>query len=173
MTMRTLYVFCLIIGVAFTVAAQTRARNVTNADLERYRSARVNAERDLRENYARLGFASPEEMERRREKNRQETLELAQRLRSERLEEERLNAHQNTVTRVAYVPAQVSVGGGFYGTPFLTTTWGMPWWDARHHRRHGRLFRVPFQQSGYFAGGQFWPTGGATVPRPLINIRNR
>lgn len=90
MKIRLLFILTLISVTAFSAAAQQR-RTVTNDNLEKYRQKRVAAERDLRENYERLGFPSPEEMDRQIEESRQARAELAERLRTENLEREQLN----------------------------------------------------------------------------------
>ena len=74
---------------AVSVSAQTRT--VTNDNLDKYRQKRLAAERDLQENYERLGFASPGELEKQIEQSRVERSELAARLRAEDLEREHLN----------------------------------------------------------------------------------
>jgi hypothetical protein len=89
MKIRLLFILTLISITAFSAAAQQR-RTVTNDNLEKYRQKRVAAERELRENYERLGFPSPEELDRQNEENRQARAELAERLRTENLERERL-----------------------------------------------------------------------------------
>lgn len=80
-----LFVGFIFISANFT-AAQTRT--VTNADLEKFRQKRVQAERDYRDSYERLGLPSPEELDKRREQNRKELTELSARLQSENLERE-------------------------------------------------------------------------------------
>lgn len=82
----------LFIGLIFSLASVTAAqtRNVTNADLEKYRQKRLAAEREYRENYKQLGFPSPEELEKQIEKSRAEREELSARLRLERLEREKI-----------------------------------------------------------------------------------
>jgi hypothetical protein len=89
--MKKRFSFVLILSFLAVVSASAQTRTVTNNDLEKYRQKRVAAERDLRENYERLGFPSPAELERQIEQNRIERSELAARLRSETLERERLN----------------------------------------------------------------------------------
>lgn len=69
---------------AYVAAAQTRT--VTNADLEKFRLQRVQAEQEYRQNYQRLGLPSPEELEKQREQNRRELSELSQRLQRENFE---------------------------------------------------------------------------------------
>lgn len=79
--------FVLISSIA--VSAQ---RSVTNASLEKYREKRLAAERDLRENYEKMGFPSPEELQRQNEESALERDRLAEQLRQERIERERIAA---------------------------------------------------------------------------------
>ena len=157
MKQRLLFVFCLIFGIGGFVAAQGKL--VTNADLERYKQDRLKAEREYRENYARLGLPSPEELDRRREQSRLETEQLSAKLRAERLERERLEAEQqaNAQLAAAYYRT-LQAGQEQYNEPSYFLSYG---------RRH----RIPPRQSfqaGYFAGGQFWPTPTRTpMPRPV------
>ena len=60
MKLNTAIAVGFVLSAAFAVGAQTK--KVTNADLEKYRTERLKAEKDLRENYAKLGFPSPEEL---------------------------------------------------------------------------------------------------------------
>lgn len=83
----------LFIGLIFVSANAAAAQNrvVTNEDLEKYRQKRVAAERDLRENYERLGFPSPTEMQKQIEQNKAERSALSARLELENLQREQLN----------------------------------------------------------------------------------
>lgn len=86
---RLWFILILVFISAFSAAAQNRT--VTNDDLEKYRQKRLAAERDLRENYERLGFPSPAELEKQIEQSRVERSDLAARLRAENIEREQLN----------------------------------------------------------------------------------
>jgi hypothetical protein len=123
MKIRLLFILTLISVTAFSAAAQQR-RTVTNDNLEKYRQKRVAAERDLRENYEHLGFPSPDELERQIEDSRQARAELADRLRTESLERERLGLERerlNLDRRIAESEAQQRSAyqsfpnNGFYG----------------------------------------------------------
>lgn len=89
---RILLLLCLSLLTALSAFAQTKT--VTNFDLEKFRDQRLLAEKDLRENYLKLGFPSPEELERQREKDRIERETLSARLTKERYERERIEAEQ-------------------------------------------------------------------------------
>src|SRR5258708_38756668 len=90
--MRSLFVFCLIVGSSVAVFSQVKT--VTNLDLETYKQDRLKAETELRENYAKLGFSSPEERERRNAESAKAAAELSAKLRAERLERERIEAER-------------------------------------------------------------------------------
>src|SRR6476661_1222445 len=99
MWQRPLFVCCLLaLSCSF---ALSQKRMVTNADLETYRQQRLQAERDYRENYQRLGLPSPEELDRRREQSAKETAELSARLRAERMQREQIEAAQRAMSRSA------------------------------------------------------------------------
>lgn len=89
MNKRLLFILVLSFTAFVSASAQER-RTVTNDDLEKFRQKRLAAERDLRENYQRLGFPSPEELEKQIEQSSRERSELAARLRAENLEREQL-----------------------------------------------------------------------------------
>lgn len=161
MTRRLVFVFCLVSLTGIASFAQAR-RTVTNSDLEAYRQRRVNAERELREEYNRLGFPSPDERWRRDADSQQQLLDLSGRLKSERLERERLELERQRMMQP--IPVFPPLGYNNVVQPgelFWPTQWGFGGWGHRHHG---------FQQDGYFAGGQFWPTGPSTPPRPLIAV---
>ncbi len=127
MKKRLLFILCLIVGSGDAALAQTRT--VTNADLEKFRQARVAAERDLRENYERLGFPSPEELEKQSEERQTEFEDVALQLRQERLQRqmiaaqmEALSAGQSETYIVRepddfwqYRTGSVVFGGGYLG----------------------------------------------------------
>ncbi|MFL6375210.1 MAG: hypothetical protein ACJ73D_11135 [Pyrinomonadaceae bacterium] len=170
---RLFFVLCLVSLSAGVSIAQAR-RTVTNSDLDKYRQQRVAAERELREDYARLGFASPEEIARRNAESQQQLFDLSQRLKADRLEHDRLelqreqmfemialqssHAYRDTVEPGdQFLPTEWGSGGGvFGGNGFGGNGFG------RRHRGQ--------QSQGYFAGGQFWPQGPRTAVRPLIAV---
>ncbi|HXG84229.1 MAG TPA: hypothetical protein VNI84_09395 [Pyrinomonadaceae bacterium] len=90
MKKRLLFILCLFSLASGAAVAQTKT--VTNKDLEKFRQKRLQAERDYRENYAKLGFPSPEELKRQREQDRKELAELAERIRQENLEREKIQS---------------------------------------------------------------------------------
>jgi|CXWL01.1.fsa_nt_gi hypothetical protein len=160
----------LLVSFSFTLLAVTcaaaQAPTVTNLDLEKYRVERNKADADLRENYAKLGFSSPEVLERRRIESRSETEKLSSTLRAERIERERLAAQQEESARFAA-----------YYRSTMVETWPETY-SRQYYWSYDRRLRRPIvqgqTQTGYFAGGQFWPTGPTTKSRPLfVRPRNR
>jgi hypothetical protein len=161
MTRRLLFVLCLTSLSSIAGFAQA-PRTITNFDLDKYRQQRVAAEQELREDYAKLGFASPEEMSRRNAESEQQLLDLSQRLKAERLESERMQLERDEMQQTML---QQQSPSGYNdavqpGDLFLPTTLGF----GRGRVGRGRIR----QQQGYFAGGQFWPQGSRTPKRPLI-----
>ena len=98
MKKRLLFILCLILGLSGLVSAQTKT--VTNADLEKFRQQRLKSEKDYQENYQRLGLPSPEELEERNKKNIKELIEFSEKLRAERLENERIEALEAQINAV-------------------------------------------------------------------------
>jgi hypothetical protein len=90
MRVKVMIVVCLVGLAAVSAFAQTRT--VTNADLEKFRQARLQGEMDYRENYRRMGFPSPTELEEHLENSKIERETLAARLAGERLQRERIQA---------------------------------------------------------------------------------
>jgi len=154
MTGKLLFAFCLVVVSAMAAAAQ--ARTITDLDLEQYKEKRIAAERDLRENYAKMGFSSPEERERRLAQDAKDLEELSSRLRNERLARESYDAQRAYAESLdsSDQPAvqTYSADGVYYSSP-----------GYYRYRRQ----RTGTQQQGYYAAGQFWPTGPRTRPQPL------
>jgi hypothetical protein len=157
MTKKPGIIFCLIFVSAAAVSAQSRV--VTNADLASYKTERIAAERELRENYERLGFASPEVIAKREAESREQMFDLSAKLRRDRLDRE---ARRAEAQRVA-VPLSVPI----FETQQQTDTMIVGgYWYPRYNWR--RPFPRQYQQPGYYAGGQFWPTGPRTQPAPMF-----
>ncbi len=161
--MRSLFVFCLIVGSSVAVFSQVKT--VTNLDLETYKQDRLKAETELRENYAKLGFSSPEERERRNAESAKAAAELSAKLRAERLERERIEAERE---------ASAAMTAAYYRSiqPAQEPPYDDPSYFLSNGLNYGRRFRVPrqrqYQQPGYFAGGLFVTTGPRTPPRPIL-----
>lgn len=158
--MKTRYLFLVFIIFAGIGLASAQTKSLTNADLESYRQDRLKAEQDYLENYESLGLPSPAEIERRSEQLAKELAELSDKLRAEGLELERIALQRAEASRkVSHYSLPVIVGVNdnlIYN--YYRRNRGNQWMPRRHQH----------VQPGYFAGGQFWPTGSATPSRPLM-----
>jgi hypothetical protein len=146
----------LIFSLSIVSMAQTKT--VTNADLEKFRQKRLQAERNYRENYERMGFPSPAELERRNEEDRIQREALSEKLRKERLEresieaqEERNRAPERQNQYVQNNPDQYYQTGGYYNNylPYGYVTNSNNWF-SRHRR-----FQFGGNQQVYPASGFF------------------
>ncbi len=163
----------MLIFSAFAVDAQTRT--VTNADLSKFREKRLQSEKEYRENYEKLGFPSPEELDRQRAESLREREELADQLRRERLEREQFestfrSAYPEAPNTVIYFNSESGGSRYVYGYPV--------------NRYRGR--RYPFPSYGgrnpigwratpggiiYEPGGRSsntWTPSGTSRPRPAF-----
>ncbi|MEP6946313.1 MAG: hypothetical protein ABJA02_10380 [Acidobacteriota bacterium] len=155
--MKYLFLVCMLSIFSLPAIAQTRS--VTNEDLSKYSREREKADRDYLENYARRGLPSPDEIARRRARSAIEYREYADQIRAHDAEVERAAAQWRSQRR-GFVPQVIVVSGDQgYGEPDYFYSGG---------RYFSRGVRQPYSQPGYYAGGQFWPTGSATPSRPLI-----
>lgn len=159
MKVQALFLICILSAVG---AAQTKT--ITNSDLTNYREKRLAAEKELREDYNKLGFPSPEVRAARDAKAAKELTELSAILRAERLDRERrevelsrvIQAVQPTETRIVWA-------GGLPNYYYYYPNYG---WHYRYRSRE-------YVQPGYFAGGMFIATGPRNPMRPVFPFRNR
>ena len=120
-------VFSLCFCFCLSVVAFSQTPTVTNLDLEKYRIERTMAEREYRENYSRLGFPSPEQLERQRQEDMAARMEIADRLRQARQDQERIQLdHDRLDLDAARLQAEIeanaasreSEGGYGYGNGY-------------------------------------------------------
>ena len=106
--MKHLFILALIFAAANLTIAQTKT--VTNGDLEKFRQKRLKAEKDYRENYEKLGFPSPEELERQSEQSKRELAELSRRIEAENSRNESFYQSQANalLTQISSVDAQIA-----------------------------------------------------------------
>ncbi|MEO5857480.1 MAG: hypothetical protein ABIR33_00880 [Pyrinomonadaceae bacterium] len=89
MKQRVLFFLCVLVGCVGFAAAQ--GKTVTNADLEKFKQKRMQADQELKQYYAKLGL-SEEDVAKQEAANAKDRAELSARLRALRLEEERLQS---------------------------------------------------------------------------------
>lgn len=156
------------------LGAYAQTRTATNADLEKFRAERLEAERQYRQNYERLGLPSPEELERRRAESARERTELSARLRAERLQREQLAA---MAARAAAEPdgsVVIVENGGERSVVYGYGVYGYPnYRNRRYWARPGVVWRAT-------PGGVIYEPGGRSSyiytprferPRPAFRIR--
>lgn len=180
MKKRLLFILCLFFVGSGAAAAQQRrqVRTITNQDLEKFRQTRLQAERDYRENYQKLGFPSPEELNRQREQDRKDRAELAGRIRREDLELEKIkNEAEFQQAQIDSLQSnRINQGyayynnGGYYGSyPLLG--YGVGYSNRyfnngfRRNRFGGVFYNVP--RSGFGRPGIRFNSGGGV----RVNVR--
>lgn len=173
---RSLLVILFSLLLSASVSAQS---TVTNADLEKFRLKRLAAEKELRENYAKLGFPSPEELARQNAESARERDEFSARLERERLERERiaaeyrsLGARGETVVVVAEPQPQRNL---IYG-------YGYGYTDPFNRYRRNYRYRGPQVIWRAGPGGVIYEPGGRSSfiwtpqtnrPRPFFRPNSR
>ncbi len=165
MNTRSLLLVFMVFGFALTIAAQ---KTVTNTDLERYRTERVRSEDELRQQYATKGLTTDEVMRRNKESQTQ-LFELSARLRAERIEAERIQAEREAGERAAEARRRAT-SVTFYDD---SSYWRGGWFGTSGFVGPRRFGARPIVQHGYFAGGQFWPSGAVTPPHAVFNVGRR
>jgi hypothetical protein len=94
--------------LSFSAVAFAQTKTVTNADLEKFRQKRLQNEKNYRENYERLGFPSPEQLERKRVEDEENLIEFSQQLETQRLQREAIRAeieNQSLLLQNQYQPS--------------------------------------------------------------------
>jgi hypothetical protein len=127
-------VFSLFMCVCLSVVVFSQTPTVTNLDLEKYRIERMMADKEYRENYARLGFPSPEELERQRQEDQAARVELAERLRHARQDQERIQLDRDRLDLdAARLQSEIDANAaaqeqreGYYGNYPNYGTYGYP-----------------------------------------------
>ena len=121
-------VFCLMFLAVGFASAQTARKTVTNADLEKFRQKRLAAEKDYRDNYEKMGFPSPEELEKQHEQDRKDMSELSARIEKEnydREQQQRATDYWQYQNRMLYnLNNQNAYNGNGYYSPFNAGSYG-------------------------------------------------
>lgn len=173
---KQILLFLGFIFICANVASAQSKRTVTNADLEKFRQIRLQAERDYRENYQRLGLPSPEELEKRREQNRKELFELSERLREENLErEQRQREEEFRQAQILYFRSSSQFnqgaynGNGFYSSGYVG---GYPYFGYSSGY-YGNFYNNRFgKYRGFGRAGNFYNPiiPGTVFPPPGVRI---
>jgi multidrug efflux pump subunit AcrA (membrane-fusion protein) len=162
-------VFCVLFSLSVVGSAQTGRRTVTNFDLEKYRNQRIAAEREYRETYAQRGMLSPEELKAASDARIQQTLDLAERMRADQLEQQRL-ALQAQAQQIQIEELRSQQAAPVY-YPYDNSIWGYGGFSDFGGRFRGRHSRFPIGRGYYAAGGNVWPAPLGSQPqrpRPIF-----
>ncbi len=103
----------VLVGLLVSIPAAAQGRRVTNAELEKFKQKRLQAEKDYVENYARMGFPSPEELQKQLEKSRVEREALSARLAAERIAREQAEAEAEAARQSMQNIYLISQFGGY------------------------------------------------------------
>lgn len=162
--------FILIFSFTAVLSASAQSRTVTNDDLEKFRQKRLAAEKDLRENYEKMGFPSPAELEKQIEQSRVERGELSARLRAENVERERLDLERQIAESEANSRNRQSQSENsprydnddYYSNYGLNGFYGFPGYGNQNNRYNRGGFR------GNYNGGYRGNYGN----QPRVEYRN-
>jgi len=161
-------VFCVLFSLSVVGSAQTSRRTVTNFDLEKYRDQRVAAEREYRETYAQRGMLSPEELRAASDARIQQTLDLAEQMRADQLEQQRLALEARAQELQIEELRSQQAAPVYY--PYDNSIWGYGAFSDFGGFR-GRYLRFPTGRGYYAAGGNVWPAPLGSQPqrpRPIF-----
>lgn len=152
--------FILFLNLSAISAAFAQTKTVTNADLEKFRQKRVQAEREYRENYEKLGFPSPEEMERSREQSRYEAEETIIRRKEQRMENETdFKARAaNLRSEIVSIEAQINYVRSLFPinqSPTSYFTGGVAPFGYSRYGRASSVWRGDNTGRVFFGGGNF------------------
>ncbi len=174
---KQILLFLGFIFICANIASAQSKRTVTNADLEKFRQKRVQAEREYRENYQRLGLPSPEELEKQREQNRKELAELSERLQNENLERERIQREEEyRQAQILYLRGNSSQfnqsaynGNGYYPSGYLGGYSYFGYSSGYYGNYNNNRFR---RNRGFGRGGNFYNTitPGTVFPPQGVRI---
>lgn len=136
MKQRVLFFLCAM--VAFAGFASAQGKTVTNADLDKFKQKRLQAEKDLKDYYAKIGLTA-EDVAKQEAAEAKEREELSARLRASRLEQERI-ANEARMREEVAAPVNVVLTNGIpdYSGYYL---YGNRLYPNRGHRRFGSQVR--------------------------------
>ena len=167
MKQRSLLILFVMLFLSGYATGQTQT--VTGKDLEKFRDKRLRAERDYRENYARLGMPSPEELERRRVEDKKVLIDLSDKLRRERYERE---VRETELRWRAYESSQRQPIYNLQVVPGYSNPYYLPYYSygrRSYKRRHGQ--NISWRAGG---GGVVYEPGGLSSyiwPAPPIRTQ--
>ncbi len=168
----------LFLGFIFIVVngGSAQNRSVTNTDLEKFRQKRLQAEREYRENYEKLGLPSPEELDKRRVQNGKELAALSARLQnenSERQRREREDAYREAQILVLRGNANQYNQGSYYGNGYYSSGFfGYPYYGYSNGYYGNRYYNNRFRNGdGFGRGRNFYDSIAPGTPFSSQGVR--
>jgi hypothetical protein len=165
-----------ILGFVFVLAGVSLGQQVptiTNSTLKEFKQKRLAAERDYRENYDKMGFPSPEELERQRQEDLTARMEISDQLRQARYEEQRLALERQRVELEAIridndrIAAEQKAAADQRAAERHVPYFGYPNYGGYIYRRRyrsGYPYIIPFTNP-YRNGGGYRATPYGVFPR--------
>jgi hypothetical protein len=173
--MKSLCIVILSLTAAFSAFAQTKT--ITNSDLEKYRQKRVESEKKLKEDYARMGFPSPEEIEKQNAQRRFRMEQYSDQLRQQSLQLQNDFAAQANalLTQIASIDAQINYlrgnGNGSYNQNFGYSYGYMPYGYQRNRSVLPQVQRLPPNMRTVQEYASMYPSSQSLYNQSIGNVR--
>ncbi len=173
--MKILCIAILSLTAAFSVFTQTKT--VTNSDLEKFRVQRVESEKKLREDYAKMGFPSPEEIEKQNAQRRFRMEQYSTELSGRRTQTQNdLITRSNILrTQIASINAQINYLRG-QGNNYNNQSFVYSYGSARYgYRRNGaflpQIARLPPNMRTVQEYAAMYPSSQSIFNQSIGNVR--
>lgn len=167
----------VILSLTAAVSAFAQTKTVTNADLEKFRAQRVESERNLRAEYARKGFPSPEQIEQQNRQRRFEMEQYSDQLRERRLQSENgILAQANALrTQIASIDAQINYlrrnGGGYNNQSFIYSNGYTSYGYRRNRSVLPQIQRLPPNMRTVQEYAAMYPSSQSLYNQSIGNVR--
>lgn len=167
----------VILSLAAAVSAFAQTKTVTNADLEKFRKERVESEKNLRAEYARKGFPTPEQIEAENEQRRARMEQYSEQLRNQRLQTENgILAQANALrTQIASIDAQINylrrIGGSYNNQSFVYSGGYIPYGYQRNRSALPQISRLPQNMRTVQEYAAMYPSSQSLYNQSIGNVR--
>ena len=174
--MKRLLILSLSLLTAISAFGQTKT--VTNSDLEKFRQQRVESERKLRTDYAKMGLPSPAEIERRTRQSRIEFEQYSDQLRQKRLLSQNDFASQANLLRsqIISIDAQIDYLRRQNTTNYSNQSYGYSYGYAPNFYQNNRsvlpqIARLPQNARTVQEYASMYPSSQSIYNQATGNIR--
>lgn len=165
-----------ILSLASVVSTFAQTKTVTNADLEQFRQKRVESEKKLREDYARMGFPSPEELDRQNRRRRAELEQYSTRLSDRRTQTQNdLIIRANILrTQIASIDAQINYlrgqGNSYNNQSFVYSYGYAPYSYRRNRSVLPQIARLPTNMRAVQEYAAMYPSSQSLYNQSIGNV---